>query len=219
SLLPEVVYTPLGFDDNDNSQFVYEGYYPSSCYRKSLVSHKVDLAAKKIVVKNTAVYYGDIVCTPMLTRYSHEVNLGVLPEGRYDVFFEAPDENNANREVKMGQLLVVKAHSAEPDDYLYAPVDRVWLTFGGGHTNLKIVGGYSNTCLTMDRIEFRREGNVVVVLPIAKLEGEHCSIPFLPIPYEEEVDLGNIGQGRVLFHVRSLSGQAVNSISDLPEAN
>lgn len=218
-LIPDKVYTPVGFDDNDNAQFVFEGYYPSSCYRSGIVTQSIDKATKKIVVQNKAYYYEGIICMPMLTPYNHAVSLGVVTEGNYEIFFrgETDTESTEGPLVKMGNLKVAHSESSDPDDYLYAPVDKVWVSSDAQGSVLTVAGGYSNTCMSMDKVDLRRTDDVIVVLPKAKMGTEDCAIPIVPIPYQINVPMVGIGEGRVLFHVRSLSGQAVNSLVDLPK--
>ncbi len=218
-LIPEAVYTPTGFDDNDNVQFVFEGKFPNSCYRAGLTTHEVDLEKKRVIVNNNAFYYGSGICLTMLVPYVKEVGLGLMPKGEYKIFFREQADNDVQNDqlIEMGKIGVRAAVTSDPDDYLYAPVDNVWLKKVDGNLKLTIQGGWPNTCMSMDRVEVSRKNNTIVVLPVAKMGTVNCALPIVPIPYELTVPVKEMGEGRVLVHVRSLSGKALNRVLDLPE--
>ncbi len=218
-LIPDAVYTPTGFDDNDKVQFVFEGTFPDSCYREGITDHEIDFEKKRIIVSNSAFHYSTEICLKMLVPYVKEVNLGLMERGEYKIFFREQAENYVEdgRLVEMGKIEVVAAVTSDPDDYLYAPVYNVWLKKVDEELKLTIQGGWPNTCMSMDRVEVSRKNNTIVVLPIAKMGTVNCALPKMPIPYELTIPVKDVGEGRVLVHVRSLSGRALNRLQDLPK--
>lgn len=203
---PTTVFTIKGFDSNDNSQLVLDGLFPNTCYKVSETSVIVDKANKRIDVKDKAYHYKGGVCLYMLVPYFKTVNLGMLPEGAYDVFVH----DRTAPVTKAGTLNINKATSENPDDFLYAPVEEVVVDQNGPTPVLTIRGTFSQSCLKVKDMFVRYDSNNIVVQPIAERDGTTCHNN--PTKYEESVALTNAPTGRVLLHIRSLNGQAVNRV-------
>ncbi|MEZ4871449.1 MAG: hypothetical protein R2827_04215 [Bdellovibrionales bacterium] len=104
------------------------------------------------------------------------------------------------------------------DDFLYAPISGA--SYDKNTKMLTLKGNFSNSCLEMKNILVRRPAgsgnNVIEVLPEAVLKHESICTPELgEFPHSQNVSLENMGEGRVLVHVRSLNGQAINVIVNL----
>ena len=50
--LPENVFSPMGFDDNDNAQIVLYGNLPDTCHKAGSVRYRVDKQRKTIFIRN-----------------------------------------------------------------------------------------------------------------------------------------------------------------------
>lgn len=212
--LPSAMYVPVGFDTNDNSQIVIEGQFDNSCYRPGVTEYQVDYASKTILINNKAQKYQSDFCLMVILEYKKEINLGLLNvPGDYKVMFM----DNSGQSESLGMINIAPASTSAADDYIYAPVrearyDKPTLDKNG---EVVLRGTFTNSCMKMDRVIVSRPNvGVIQVLPIAKMEDRtDCRVlKDNPVPFEERISLKGFGSGRVLIHVRSLNGQAVNLI-------
>lgn len=202
------LFAPIGFDDNDSSVVVVDGYLPSGCYRTAQPEVTIDQATKKIAIKPMARYF-DVPCIEALVPYHFDVELGVLSEGAYAVEVEGAAARITEA------MPVTEATSAGPDDYLYAPVDEVTVKEDRqtGELTATIKGRFTSRCFTWSNVRVQDNGATVNLLPIvAQADGVDCT-DGVETPFEKTVQLpSTITRGRHLLHVRSLNGRAVNHI-------
>lgn len=59
---PENVFTPMGFDDNDDVQIVLYGNLTDTCHKSGPVYTRVDRDRKTIYVRNTVYFYSGCWC-------------------------------------------------------------------------------------------------------------------------------------------------------------
>lgn len=197
-------YIPDGFDTNDQSQFVIEGYLSSTCYKPTKPVVSVDHETKRIVVSPKALYYQG-PCLPLLVTYSQVIDVGLLKLGRYTVV-----QGNE----KFGEMNVRLATHANADDWLYAPVRQAYLKQQNGKTVLRFNGEFISDCHKLVDVQISKQDKVIVVQPITAMEPRpDCAVGFFP--YEKTVEVKDIKKGRYLLHVRSLSAHAVNTLVDI----
>ncbi|MBI3556269.1 MAG: hypothetical protein HY074_08395 [Deltaproteobacteria bacterium] len=209
---PEHVFTPMGFDDNDNVQMVLHGYLSDTCHKTGPVYTRVDKEHKTIYVRNTVYFYSGCWCAAVLTPYLQTLNLGLLGVGSYDVVVEKPDGTFQ----KMAALPVAVAKTPSPDDYLYAPVDHLHFTQRQAPQSSEITlsGVFRNSCMTLKDVKVTyRPNHVVEVQPIAEMDTTNCTIDAKP--FEATVKINPAYRGTALIHVRSLNGQSLNQVVDL----
>lgn len=210
--LPELVFIPVGFDNNDLSQLVIEGIYSDTCHKSGTHELSVDSENKKIFITNNAILYDQSLCSPISTKFVKTIDLGILDTGNYSVLFKS--ENGSF--VERGVLPVKKAEKNTLDDFIYAPVEKA--IFENEPTpSVKLRGSFSNSCLSMDKVQVipQAEQKVVVILPIAKLSSENCHELEQPADFTESVDLSGLAKGKYLLHIRSLNGQATNEVVNI----
>jgi len=203
------IYVPLGFDSNDNVQFVGEGVFSNSCYRPATVTTNVDVATKTIKVSPVAYKYAGL-CLQVILPYHRVVDVGVLPAGTWQV---VQVDGKA-----IGQIKVAPALTADPDDYLYAPISQAYVHETNGKEELMLNGNFPNSCMSMKEVKFDVQDDVIVVQPIAQMStdaacqgaGRGPAVPFTQV-----VQLGSIKAGRYLLHVRSMNAQAINTLIDI----
>jgi hypothetical protein len=201
----ERAYIPRGFDANDQAQMVVEGWFRDSCYRFGTAQIKVDYTNKTIKVRPIALLYGGI-CLDVMVPFQKTIDLGMLPPGRYSV-----SQTNGG---SLGEVTVSPSMTNEPDDYLYASVSQAYLDVKNGGERIVLAGEYSNTCMRMVDIKVTVEPSVIVVQPITKLiAGDNCRRG--RFPFEEVVNIRVLRAGRYLLHVRSMNGNAINSLVDI----
>lgn len=205
----QTAYIPQAFDNNDNAQFMVEGYLPSPCHKLGPFSTFVDPGTGTIQVEQWA-YFHNVPCADMIVPFQQEVSVGILDKGKYKV-----------RDSPSGQLLgampVQRALRPEPDEFFYASVRDAYVLpqTPSAPTVARIEGFLSNTCSRIKETRVLRESpNVVTILPIVtQIPRTVCAQAM--VPFQREVRLPSMGQGRHLLHVRSLNGQAVNKLFDI----
>lgn len=209
---PSAIYAPQGFDDNDNVEIVFEGYFPDACHKVGPTSFQIDPETRSIYIEDTGYFFGVMICAQVVVYYPKVISLGHLDAGEYQVFFR----HSRGNFVKQSELPIRIAKSEAPDDHLYAPVEKTLFIKSDGlkKNQLKLIGTYTNSCMkiTEARVVMRNNSNVIDILPIAAMESEGCQDLAEGLPFEYMVNLGEIPSGRYLFHTRSLNGQSVNEI-------
>lgn len=210
--LPEKVFVPMGFDDNDDVQIVLEGTFPDTCYKVGPVTAVVDRENRKILLQAQAYHYPNCWCIQVRVPYLKTVSLGVLPTGEYDLLMQEKDGAYGK-----AALVPVGASTNEgPDDYLYAPVAdaEVEVPEGGGDPVLVLRGTFQNSCMKLREVRtINNPTEVVSVLPISEM-------PAAPGPecreerraFTERVALKGLQASKTLVHVRSLNGQSLNRL-------
>jgi hypothetical protein len=199
------VYSPKGFDSNDNAQIVISGYLPNLCHRtpKAIVSVKDN----KVDIKMVSLKYdlSNPHCLEMIVPFVEAVDLGVLDKGAYDIVVNGKSifESRAN-------LYVQEAQSDAVDEHVYAAVEYIDRQLGSKRVVLK---GYNpSDCFVLDDIEILdNEKNVYSILPKMKQISSHCPMKMMPFEYEVQVP-SRLKAQKVLLHVRSIEGRSVNSI-------
>jgi hypothetical protein len=199
------VYTIKGFDNNDNSEVMIEGYLPDLCYQTPIAKARV--IGKKVIVDVTGTRDSnpDRICAQMTVPFLTTVHVGVLDTGAYDVIV-----NGASGSATRATLNIVESSSSAIDNYIYANVEYVEKDGYDGKIQLK---GYNpSDCLELDRVEFvSNELDSYAVLPIMKKVRESCPMKMMPFSYETEVP-NDLSRDKVLLHVRVMNGKSVNTI-------
>ncbi len=212
--LPEKVFTPNGFDDNDQVQVTLHGQFPNSCYRAGAVTAKIENG--KIIVLNKAFHDLSPFCIDMLVPWTTTVTVGTLAPGNYEVLVISPAETPVSYE----KFTVQAAKSVSIDDYLYAYVNAVMVKVDPRTRipSVTLSGTFGMTCLFIQEIKIiRDESDTVVILPIVGIgKPETCGYPIAPIPYRKTIVLNKpLLERMTLFHVRSLNGQAISQVVEL----
>lgn len=213
----EKIFVPLGFDTNDNVEIFYHGHFPNSCYKVGPAKAAVDEKNKTISVEASAYYYPGTMCAQMLVPFNGSVKMGIMPEGDYSVVVPG------DTQVTEADLQIKIAKTANPDDYLYAPVETIKII--GGETteselSLKIEGTYPFMfvgCMVLKDVKTSlTPGNVMVVQPIAELvDGPECLAQADDKRFSYTKPLGFAPKKEeYLLHARSTSGSSVNRVVD-----
>lgn len=208
---PEIVdiqfrmgYLPVGFDTNDNSQIVAEGYFPSTCYKFAEVKSKINHEQKTIRLFAKAFKYKG-TCPRVLVPFDEAVNFGLLKAGTYKVY-----NGESDSEIFLGDLKVAASTNSEPDDFLYAPVSQAFFSQDDGKSFVTLTGDFPNSCYSMREVVVHVQTNVIVIQPIADKSEENCDER--AIPYSNTFEVKGIEEGKYLIHTRSLNGASVNSV-------
>ncbi len=199
------VYSPAGFDSNDNSQIIISGYLPNLCHKapRSIVkmeNGKVDIKVVSLKYDSSNPY-----CPEMIVPFVEAVDLGVLDKGNYDIVVNGNSiyEQRAN-------IGISEASSDAVDDHVYADVEYIDKSVGNRMVVLK---GYNpSDCFELDDIQVMDNNkDVYSIKPIMKQVSEFCALKMMPFEYEMVVP-DKLQADQVLLHVRSIKGRSVNSL-------
>jgi hypothetical protein len=199
------IYIPEGFDSNDQVQIVGEGMFRNTCYRPAPGAVKVDDITKTILVGPVAYEYSGF-CLQVILPFNRVVDVGMLKPGTWKVV------QRAGATVQpLGEINITTALTNAPDDYIYAPVSQAFFQQDGLMSNVFLTGEFRSSCMTLDTVKISIQKDVVVLQPIAKVSGDPgCKDG--TFAFSKKVDLGFVPQGRYLLHVRSMNGNAVNTL-------
>lgn len=217
TLVPEAVFLPQGFDNNDNAQLVVYGTLSDSCFRLGPVDFKVDLAARTIRVRSQVYVYDSDWCLPIISPVTQTVDLGVLPANDYRIEIETETGDARN----FGSLPIQASTNAGPDDFLYGEVNDLVFepnAVGGGKLTLR--GTLGAPCMELKEVKVFYRGDsqggarVMEVLPIAgALPTDRCAEA--RDSFERVIELKTEWKGLSLIHVRSQNGQSINRVVQL----
>lgn len=210
SMAPKKAFIPGGFDNNDQVQVALAGFYPDTCYKSGPNDVQVDVAGKRVLIRN-GVYLYKAICLDVVVPYTKIVDLGVLPTGKYAVLVEDRDLSRADgnaRFLPVGNIEINKSHNPGPDDYLYAPVTDAYLEKDAPVLVLR--GTLTSDCMKVKDVKIipQPQKGVVVIQPIAEMNGSgECHD--IAQPFEVKVNVPATG-APTLFHIRALNGRSIN---------
>ena len=209
---PEQVFTPTGFDSNDNIQVVEAGSFPNTCFKVGPTTAHIDAENKKIVLESKAYFYSSAWCLQVVVPYSQVINLGVLDEGTYEIAVkDAKGELHSKANLK-----VAKSVSAAADDHLYADIQDVQVDATDTPPTATLRGTLDYDCYEFNQIRvIHNLENVVEVLPILNdIDPKTANCKPSARPFQKTVKLPQGLSGKVLIHVRALNGQSVNRVAE-----
>lgn len=209
SALPvDSLYVPKGFDSNDNIEIVVGGYLPTPCH--GAPTSKATVSENKIsisVFSHKDLFENKALCPQMIVPFMEVVNVGALPQGKYDVSIEN------NTVVPEARLVVDKAVTDRVDDFIYANVDLVEQV---GEDTIRLKGYNPSDCFNFDEVSFvSNDSNVIAVLPKMNQVYERC--PMKMVPFEIFADVPKdllkrkSDEERLLLHVRTMHGRSKNA--------
>lgn len=212
AVAPEHVFTPPGFDDNDNSQIVVAGNLMNTCFKVGPATTQINPKARKIVIRTQAYHYESSWCIYMLIPYIQTIDLGMLPLGIYDVFVE----DTSGKQKSMGTLPISESANTGPDDALYAPVTEAYIekTEESKSPVMTLSGVMTSSCMELKQVNVKyRAPNVVEIFPLATIRA-HQDCKTISRPFSAKVTVQAPWKGTTLIHVRALNGQAINKVFD-----
>lgn len=199
------VYAPKGFDNNDRTEIVVTGYLPNLCHRSPTASVKVE--GETIKIEITSLYYEPTnpFCPPMKVPFDQKVTTGVLEKGHYQIVV-----NGGLIESEKSLITIQEASSSAIDENVYALVDEIDKDEDNGKVTLK---GYNpSDCYVLDKIRyFSNDRDTYSILPIMKQVNSFCPMKLVPFKVDFTVPK-ELNSEKILLHVRSMDGNAVNSI-------
>jgi hypothetical protein len=204
----DYLYSPAGFDSNDNVEVVVTGFMPNLCHQTPEASVKFSNNGD-IELEVTSLYYDKTnpFCPQMIVPFKLTVSLGLLDAGSYNI---VANKNSNKRKAVKSTLIVTESISNAIDTYHYAYVTNV-LDKTGSHT-VKLTGYNPSDCFVLDKIESISNGkDTFSVLPKMKQINDFCPRKMVPFSYEFEVPK-TLKKNAILIHVRTMQGKSINTI-------
>lgn len=205
--LPEHVFAPVGFDDNDNAQVILYGNFPDTCYQAGPA--EATIYGDEIHIRNVATRWDSGVCDRAPVPWITTVNLGALNRGTYSIYVENPRGGFT----PFVDLVVSASLTGRMDDFRYAYVKSTFVSESTRFPTLTINGAFNLTCMEIAEVRTSESSDAIVVQPIVRLRTDvPCGHPYAPIPFSYRVKLRPRTDRLTLVHVRSVNGQAINQV-------
>lgn len=198
------VFTPAGFDSNDNVEVVVTGFLPNLCYKapKSTVSMKDGKIEVSVTANKTP---GLGFCATVIVPFIEYINVGVLDKGKYNI-----SVNENSRWAQRSKIAIAEASSNSSEEVVYANVDEV-VRAEDGSRKVLLKGYNPSDCFELKEIVVVDNGvDTYSVLPKMKQVRANCPKKMIPFTYEMEVP-EKLEADRVLLHVRVMDGRSVNA--------
>jgi hypothetical protein len=202
------VYSPLGFDSNDNAEVIIRGYLPSLCYRAPNAHSQVNGETIDIQVGALLATKGTM-CAQIVVPFLESAQVGALPAGNYGIMV-----NPSEPDFLASSIFIAAAPTTTIDNAVYANVTSVERTPGTRSVTLKGLNPVS--CYDLDQIKYISNGkDTYTVMPIMKQVNTNCEKMPTPFAYTWDVptDLG-AKEPMPLLHVRVMNGKSINTLFD-----
>ncbi len=200
------VFSPAGFDSNDNVELFVTGYLPNLCFKSP--QSKVEIKGNKIAVSVTANknQAGLGFCLDVVVPFFENIKVGLLDKGKYDIAV-----NEYSSLAKKSSIAIAEASSNSIDDVVYADVDDV-VRVDDGSRKILLKGYNPSDCFELKEIVVLDNGvDTYSILPKMKQVKAFCPKKMIPFTYEMDVP-EKLDADKVLLHVRVMDGRAINTI-------
>lgn len=220
---------PEGYDDNDNVQLIVNGELLNSCYDLGQTKIVVNSKTSQINVKQSIYQKQLRECETVETipsylnfpvKFNRTISLGQLKAGNWTVYY-ATEQEGIEEEAS---FMVKKSENENTDNYIYASISNVFvphLMFETKSAEIVLSGESPNRCLALtdDNIEIKKYGNIFVVIPKLNIVSTNRKCPYVPVPMQKIVKIGELTAGTYYLQVRSLTGSAINKTFTVKKAD
>lgn len=199
------IYSPRGFDSNDNTEILVTGFLPNLCHKSPFTKVKIKKNRIDITVKALKYDSSNPYCPEVIVPFMESVKVGLLDKGFYDIRV-----NGKSVFEKRGGIYVAESTSDAVDDYIYANVEYIEKVQG---TQKVLLKGYNpSDCFVFDKVQFFSNNvDTYSILPKMKKVSDFCPMKMTPFTYEVEVPK-DLKREQVLLHVRVMNGKSVNTL-------
>jgi hypothetical protein len=195
------VFVPEGHDSNDDVEIVLTGHLSDLCLKGPKSEVKRDGRNIDIEVYGVDEDPNQIFCPQSIMPFEKSIKLGKLDKGLYRIYVNGVD---------MDEIAVKKPMGDSIDNYNYAYVTSVSHSKDSDKFFLKAYR--SSDCEKLDHVKIvSNDWNTYSILPIMKEAKGLCPRKMTPIDIEFEVPQ-NLSADKMMLHVRSRGGQALNYI-------
>lgn len=195
------VYSPKGYNSNDDVQIVVEGVLPDLCYKNP--QSEVLVKGKDIHINVKALHNDkpNVGCAEMVVPFLESAKIGVLDKGWYRVLINGEQKS---------ELYVEEFVSNGLEDEILANVEAVEVEEGSRIVKLK--GQNVSDCLVHDELEINsNKKDAYSIKPLMRQVSDFCPMKMVPFEIEMEVP-EELEREKVLLHVRSMDGKSVNKL-------
>ncbi|HTL11301.1 MAG TPA: hypothetical protein VL588_02355 [Bdellovibrionota bacterium] len=201
------VFSPRGFDDNDDVQVGVTGILPDLCYKAPRANVRLDGDTAYVTVTALHDVTPGIMCARAVVPFLLPVSLGVLDAGSYKIV-----ANEGTPTAAKGGIAVEEAASSAIDNHIYARVESAEQLLGS--RAVVLTGFNPSYCFDFDHIEFVSNGDdTLSILPILKQRQENCPLKLVPFRYQFEIPK-TLARSEIMLHVRVMNGHSVNILFD-----
>jgi len=216
--IQKVFVPPSGYDDNDTIEMVLDGVIPNSCWRLARNEFSIDQANHWIFVKQYIYKLNSEACADeaslsdaqkLPVPFTTELKVGMLKSGQYTIRYWQGASAFGDR------IFYVEHAPVETVDSLpYALVSSVNIADQINESSSVVTtlqGSLTSTCMELDnQVTQHVFDDVRVILPTVHILPGICL--YVLQPFETDVNLGAMTQGRYMLHIRSLNGEALNRV-------
>jgi len=200
-LIGHVFIKKEGYSENDNAQFVVDGYLPNSCYHLDETRVDRDPAHPFLFsVHQYALRSIGQSCRLGIIPYSLPETLGKLAHGDYQMNFNIGSNPPLSATFEVG---------TSRSDVTYPDVTSVTVA----NTSATLSGMLPSLCSRIQKIQVHLEDDVIVVSPLLTSSPGPC--PQIIHPFQASISLGNLEEGRYLIQVGSAHGDLMKTFSVL----
>jgi hypothetical protein len=199
------VYSPTGFDSNDKAEVIISGWLPNACQK--LPTYQIKKTDDNIDISMNALHYDESnpYCPPEKVAFTQKVKLGILNPGSYEL-----EVNKKQDSASYDRLRVVKAEQPSVDSNKYPYVTKINIDQNKDRVHLTALR--ESDCYALDSVEILNDGkNTYSIMPVLKKTRDFCPKKMQPISVSFDMP-DSLNSNKVLLHVRSTSGKAVNKI-------
>lgn len=198
------------FSAMEDVQIVLEGTLANSCYSLEKPAVQVSPALSRIDIQPRATLRTG-ACPETLVPWTQVVNLGVLPVGAYMVVVGITGQPRIIR--------VVPSADRQPNAPTLAPVDSVdvQVDFKTQKITATIRGRLPANCSGVERVNIDDHQQSIELTAILQSPCNTSSANLLThVPYSKTVELPARAPGRYLVAIKSLEGQTLHRMFDMP---
>ena len=199
------IYTPKGFDSNDNIEIVITGTLPNLCHKAPKAFVKRDGKNINITVKSLYYQSDNPYCPEMIVPFKKVVDLGPMDKGKFNIIV-----NKDSRWEMKDNLKIKKPIDDNIDNYQYAYVEEI--RANDREDEITLMGYNPSDCYELDKVTYvSNDKDTYSVLPRLKKVKEFCPVKLKSFTITWKVPR-QLDAKNVLLHVRTLNGNSVNKI-------
>jgi hypothetical protein len=201
-------FVPTGFDTNDNTEVILQGYFPNTCYKVGPTTFVVDEVNKTIEIEASSYKYTG-GCALVMVPFIQTVSVGMLKSGTYIISVK---DRPATVTAPLG---VTDATTSNPDDFLYAPVATVSIENVDESRFVVVEGEWPHMligCMVMKEVKQNIINGVIIVQPIAEIiDDQRCDDEQYQWNFKVQSEITDpMTESDYLLHVRVASGSSLN---------
>jgi len=204
-LLVDSVFTPKGYDINDDIRVFVSGTKPSPCFGTPYGVVERIGNELKITVRARQKVAKDRLCIAMEVPYLAGIRIKDIPAANYDLHV-----NPGTFHAITAKLEISPSATDSIDDFLYPAVE--YITVDPKTRVVKLHGTNPSKCLQLDKIIHTSNGiNTYAIMAIMEKRGSVCEVELDPFVYTYQLP-HDLHADKILVHVRTLDGTWQNKV-------